>query len=616
MPGMGSPLQTDNSTVVAAFESALVHQGLVVLAILAVLALAWNGLRAVQLRRAMSGTGSGVASVVATMPSPEPAARRLLRVAFGLLWIFDGVLQGQSAMPLGMTAQVVQPAARSSPSWVQHLVGAGVTIWNDHPVHAAASVVWIQIGIGLWLLVAPRGNWSRLAGLASAGWGSIVWIFGEAFGGIFAPGLTWLFGAPGAVIFYFAAGLCVALPERYFASPRLGRTILAAVGAFFAGMAVLQAWPGRGFWQGRVGRHSMPGTLVAMVRSMSATSQPHLLASLVADFGAFDEAHGFAVNLFVVVALGAIGCGLLGGWPRGVRVAVIAAVVLCGADWVLVEDLGVVGGVGTDPNSMVPMALVIVVGYLAMTRVPAGAEAPRTLPADPGGLASWWAALIASPTYAFRSLAALGAIAITVLGAAPMAAASVNPTADPIVSQAIDGTAYVTDVPARPFHLVDQHGRPVTLASFRGKAVALTFLDPVCTSDCPVIAQELREADAMLGAASKHVDFVAVVANPLYRSVATARAFDAAEGLEHLANWFYLTGSLPELEQAWGRYGIQLAVEPGGAMVAHSDLAYVIDATGHTRDVLDTNPGPGTSSSRSSFAGVLASTIRKVLPAS
>jgi hypothetical protein len=53
--------------------------------------------------------------------------------------------------------------------------------------------VWIQVGIGVWLLAASRGALSRLAGLLSVGWGLVVWAFGESFGGIFAPGLTWLF---------------------------------------------------------------------------------------------------------------------------------------------------------------------------------------------------------------------------------------------------------------------------------------------------------------------------------------------------------------------------------------------------------------------------------------
>jgi hypothetical protein len=66
-------------------------------------------------------------------------------------------------------------------------VNAGTTIWSYHPVTAATAAVWTQVGIGLWLLAAPRGDWSRLAGLASVGWGLNVWVFGEAFGGVFAP---------------------------------------------------------------------------------------------------------------------------------------------------------------------------------------------------------------------------------------------------------------------------------------------------------------------------------------------------------------------------------------------------------------------------------------------
>ena len=157
-------------------------------------------------------------------------------------------------MPLGLPSGVIQPAASTSPGWVQHLVNSGVSIWSNHPIQAASATVWIQVGIGLWLLVAPRGRWSRFGGLASVGWGLVVWSFGEAFGGIFAPGATWLFGTPGAVLFYCAAGILIALPERAYATARLGRVVLALSGVFLIGMAVLQAWPGRGFWQGQAGR--------------------------------------------------------------------------------------------------------------------------------------------------------------------------------------------------------------------------------------------------------------------------------------------------------------------------------------------------------------------------
>jgi len=98
-----------------------------------------------------------------------------------------------------------------------------------------------------------------------------------------------------------------------------------------------------------------------------------------------------------------------------------------------------------------------------------------------------------------RSVASLGAIGIIILGAAPMAAARANPVADTILAQAIDGTSAPADRPAPPFSLTEQHSRAVSLASLRGKVVLLTFLDPVCTSDCPLEAQEFRQARPAAG---------------------------------------------------------------------------------------------------------------------
>jgi len=46
---------------------------------------------------------------------------------------------------------------------------------------------------------------------------------------------------------------------------------------------------------------------------------------------------------------------------------------------VLVEDLGFLGGLGTDPNSMIPFILLASGGYLALTRpAPLAAEAEAT----------------------------------------------------------------------------------------------------------------------------------------------------------------------------------------------------------------------------------------------
>jgi cytochrome oxidase Cu insertion factor (SCO1/SenC/PrrC family) len=589
---MNSGLNPADPTLVAAFRSALLHQGAIALLIIAFLGLAWATARV--WRRPSSGTPAeaGAERTVAR----EARGRGLLRVGFGLLWILDGILQAQPKMAGGLAAQVLQPTAAASPAWVQHVANWGGTIWSYHPITSGAATVWIQVGLGAWLLVAAHGPWSRLAGLATVAWGLVVWVFGESFGGIFAPGLSWLTGAPGAVLIYVVAGALVALPEDAWRSPRLGRLLLGGIGLFFIGMAVLQAWPGRGFWRGR------GGTLAGMVQQMAVTQQPHVLSAPVARFGSFAASNGFAVNLVVVIALAATGAVFVTGRPRLVRYAVWFGLVFCLADWVLVQDFGFLGGLGTDPNSMIPLILLFFAGYLALT--PA-LEQALAVPVSGAPRAYPWASV--------RSVGAVAAVAIILLGAAPMAAAAANRTADPILALAIAGDSAAMDLPAPGFQLTDQNGQPVSLASLRGKVVLMTFLDPVCTTDCPIIGAEFKEAGVLLGSADKDVYLVAIVANPTYRSAEFTQAFDREEGLNTVPNWLYLTGSLSQLSQVWRQYGITVENLPAGSMSAHNDLAVVIDRTGHIRDEVGADPGPGTASTQSSFSVLLSQYARQAL---
>ena len=618
MPGMNSGVNISDPTVVAAFKTALLHQGLTALLIFALVGLIWLSLRA-------------FLPATARPPAPdsriaEPAWRQALRTGFGLLWVFDGILQAQPKMAVGLPSQVIQPSAATSPHWVQEVVNWAGTTWSYHPMQAGAAAVWIQAGIGLWLLAAPRGFLSRLAGLASVAWGLVVWVFGEAFGGIFAPGLTWLFGAPGAVLLYCVAGALIALPDRAWHSPRIGRWMLAGLGAFLLGMAVLQAWPGRGFWQGTIG--GQPGTLAGMAADMAGTPQPHLLDTWISAFTTFDQVHGFAVNLVAVVALAACGAAFLTGRLRLIRPALAVFILICVADWVLIEDFGFLGGLGTDPNSMIPFGLLAAACYLALVAEPAAqhAVAPETAAAPassgpPWRTASAWRQQLraAADPHALAaarisSVVALGAIGMTILGAAPMAAAQANPVADTILAQAIDGSSAPLNIPAPGFTLTDQNGQVVTLASMRGKVVLLTFLDPVCTSDCPLIAQEFREAGQLLG--TSRVELVAVNYNPLYTQVSYLQAFDSQEGLNGVRDWRYLTGTPATLAHVWARFGAgPAAVLPAGSMIGHGDYAFVIDQHGRIRRELDFDPGPGTQSTKSSFAAELTDAARQLLDA-
>ena len=119
-----------------------------------------------------------------------------------------------------------------------------------------------------------------------------------------------------------------------------------------------------------------------MVQTMSTTPQPHILSSLLSSFGSFAASNGFAVNLVVVIVLAGMGMIFLTGQPWLVRYAVWFGIAFGLADWVLVQDFGFLGGLGTDPNSMIPWILLYSAGYLALD---AGAARGAGQRGDPGG---------------------------------------------------------------------------------------------------------------------------------------------------------------------------------------------------------------------------------------
>ncbi len=122
-----------------------------------------------------------------------------------------------------------------------------------------------------------------------------------------------------------------------------------------------------------------------MVQQMAQVSQPSVTASWVRSFGSFQAGHGWLVNFVIVVVLVGVGASFLSGNLRLIRIGVIAGAVLALATWVLVQDFGFFGGVGTDPNSMIPMVLVFTGGYVAMVRLPARCRGTRGDPGDERG---------------------------------------------------------------------------------------------------------------------------------------------------------------------------------------------------------------------------------------
>jgi len=165
------------------------------------------------------------------------------------------------------------------------------------------------------------------------------------------------------------------------------------------------------------------------------------------------------------------------------------------------------------------------------------------------------------------------AIAIVHSSGAPAAPQSAtqsvaNPQLDP-------GTPLTGAAPG--FTLTDQSSRRVSLRSFRGKVVVVSFNDPECTTICPLTTTALLHAKELLGPVADRVQLLGIGANPDATQVKWVRAYSRVHGMMH--KWRFLTGSLPEMKRVWRAYGIEAQVFRG--QIDHTPATYVIDRHGH-----------------------------------
>jgi protein SCO1 len=136
------------------------------------------------------------------------------------------------------------------------------------------------------------------------------------------------------------------------------------------------------------------------------------------------------------------------------------------------------------------------------------------------------------------------------------------------------------------FQLVDQSGRPISLAAYRGQPVIVTFIDPLCRNFCPLEAKQLNEVVRSLPARSRP-GIVAVSVN-VYGNARRNLLQDVARW-RLVPQWRWAVGSGRQLASVWRRYQVGVLVTTkriAGVRVheiSHTEAAYVIDARGYER---------------------------------
>jgi cytochrome oxidase Cu insertion factor (SCO1/SenC/PrrC family) len=139
---------------------------------------------------------------------------------------------------------------------------------------------------------------------------------------------------------------------------------------------------------------------------------------------------------------------------------------------------------------------------------------------------------------------------------------------------------------APDFRLIDQDGRPIRLAAFRGRPVILTFVDPLCRNLCPLAAHVLNDVDATMPAGERPA--IIAVSVDIYADKRTDLLEDFHKW-DLVPQWHWAVGSPGKLAAVWKHYEIGVSVATkriAGTTVhyiTHDEVAYVIDSSGYVR---------------------------------
>jgi len=176
-------------------------------------------------------------------------------------------------------------------------------------------------------------------------------------------------------------------------------------------------------------------------------------------------------------------------------------------------------------------------------------------------------------------LVALAAVAVALVAAFTGAGSGTGPPAPP--GSEFRGAALTPSPLAPPFTLTDHDGRPVTLASLRGRVVVLAFLDSTCSPGCVLVAQQVRGA---LDELEREPTVLFVSTDPQGDTPARVRAFLQSAALETRVR--YLVGPTRALRSVWRAYDVTTPAA-GRAAFERALPVLLIDAHGRERVIFE-----------------------------
>ena len=122
----------------------------------------------------------------------------------------------------------------------------------------------------------------------------------------------------------------------------------------------------------------------------------------------------------------------------------------------------------------------------------------------------------------------------------------------------------------------------MTLADFRGKVVAVTFIFTLCTATCPVLTPMMSFVQDRLGTDfGSKIAFVSITVDPERDTPDVLKEYAQAFGA-NLAGWSFLSGAPAAIQDVTRRYGVYASKTETGD-VDHTFLTSIVDPRGILR---------------------------------
>ncbi len=273
-----------------------------------------------------------------------------LRLIIGILWVVDGILQFQPEMPYGFLSFVIGPSIQSINNLsVENFLMIGYNLWLIHPFQFDALSGALQIFIGFSYLINDKRKALKYISIFSIIWSLVIWVFGEGFGGIPESGVSLLKGFPGSALIYILLSIPFISP-KFENAKYLRNFFLHFTSAIFIIGAFLQLIPGNTFWS----RGQISFDIFMNIQQQGENPVVYFILNHAYVYFIYREDY---LNVFMFLLMFAIGIMVL----LNIRGGLILAMIFTGITWVLFQDMGIFINPATDPNTGLPLLMMIAV---------------------------------------------------------------------------------------------------------------------------------------------------------------------------------------------------------------------------------------------------------------